>query len=65
MDRHLSQWIAMEHYRLHCVERWPESERRNAVLAAIRFSLSQLSKIHPSKSEDSNPCLICASERAA
>jgi len=41
-DEQLEQWIKMEHYRLHCAERWPGSDYREAVLAAIRSKLNSL-----------------------
>jgi hypothetical protein len=41
-DEELEQWIKMEHYRLHCAERWPDSDYKEAVLAAIRSRLSTL-----------------------
>jgi len=41
-DKHLEQWIKVEHYRLHCVEQWPESDYKEAVLAAIRSTLKSL-----------------------
>jgi hypothetical protein len=37
-----SEWIAMEHYRLHTVETWPESSRKDATLAAIHSALAGL-----------------------
>lgn len=36
------EWIAMEHYRLHTVEAWPDSPRKNASLAAIHSALGAL-----------------------
>ena len=41
-DKHLEQWINVEHYRLHCVERWPQSDYKEAVLAAIHSTLKTL-----------------------
>jgi hypothetical protein len=38
----LEQWIKVEHYRLHCAEGWPESDYKEAVLAAIRSTLNTL-----------------------
>ena len=37
-----NQWLAMEHYRLHAVEEWPDSPRKKAVLAAIHCKLKSL-----------------------
>jgi len=38
-----NQWLAMEHYRLHAVEEWPDSARKEAVLAAIHLKIESLS----------------------
>ncbi len=38
-----SQWDAMCRYRLQCVEQWPESDYKVAVLAAIRSSMDRFS----------------------
>ncbi len=38
----VSQWIAMEHYRMHLVEGWPESDLKLATLASIRASIASL-----------------------
>jgi hypothetical protein len=38
----LEQWVSVEHNRLHCVERWPESPHKQAVLAAIHSALQGL-----------------------
>jgi hypothetical protein len=54
------QWIAMEHYRLHCVEQWPDSPYKQAVLGAIHSALERLrttSPVPPPKPE----CSLCAS----
>ena len=37
------QWIAMEHYRLHMAEEWPDSAYKRSTLAAIRSMLGNLS----------------------
>jgi hypothetical protein len=41
------EWLATEHYRLHRVEEWPESPRREATLAAIQSTLKTLSQNLP------------------
>jgi hypothetical protein len=41
-DKHLEQWINVEHYRLHCAQRWPESDYKEVVLAAIHSTLKTL-----------------------
>jgi hypothetical protein len=40
--RTLNQWIAVEHSRLHGVEDWPDSLRKQTVLAAIHSSIRSL-----------------------
>jgi len=40
----ISDWIAMEHHRLHLIEKWPDSPRKEANLAAIRSTLASLSR---------------------
>jgi hypothetical protein len=40
----ISDWIAMEYHRLHVVEKWPDSPRKEANLAAIRSALASLSR---------------------
>ena len=54
------EWLAIEHYRLHSVEGWPESPRKDKALAAIRSSLASLSRI-----SEPLDCLICASRKVA
>ena len=58
----LGQWIMVEHYRLHCVERWDDSPHKQAALAGIRSALEQLHAALPSAT-DSLPCMVCASRR--
>jgi hypothetical protein len=43
----LGQWMKMEQYRLQCVEMWPDSPHKQAVLAAIRSSLERLTAASP------------------
>jgi hypothetical protein len=38
----MDQWLAMEHYRLHTVEEWPDGPLKQGALAAIRASLESL-----------------------
>jgi len=37
------QWIAVERYRLRCVSEWPDSNYKQATLAAILSALESLS----------------------
>jgi hypothetical protein len=41
-DKRIEQWINVEHYRLDCAERWPDSDYKQAVLAAIHSALKTL-----------------------
>lgn len=50
------QWLAMEHYRLHTVEEWPDSPYKQGQLAAIRSSLESLLR-SGAKPLDCHTCL--------
>jgi hypothetical protein len=43
----LKQWMAMENYRLHAVEQWPNTDYKRATLAAIRSAIASLSAARP------------------
>lgn len=58
-DKHLEQWIKVEHYRLHCAEQWPESDYKEAVLAAIRSTLKTLEATSLAPVEQPR-CMVCA-----
>jgi hypothetical protein len=62
-DKHLEQWIKVEHYRLHCAEQWPESDYKDAVLAAIRSTLKTLEATSLAPVEQPR-CMVCASLQA-
>lgn len=47
----------MEHYRFHCVEQWPDSPHRDAVLAAIHSTLQRLEAAAP---DEPVACMVCA-----
>jgi len=53
------QWVTMEHYRLHSVERWPDSPYKEAVIAAIHSALERLRAASPAPLQEE--CSICAS----
>ena len=60
-DARLRQWVKTEHYRLHCVEGWPDSPYKEAVLTASRSVLESLeADIEPL---DSLVCMVCAARR--
>ena len=56
----LAQLLMMEHYRLHCVESWPDSPHKQAVLAGIRFALDRPQAVSPACLP---LCMVCASRR--
>ena len=56
------QWIKFEHSRLHCVEEWPQSARKEVVLAAIHASLTRLEQANDAAAP--MPCAVCASRPA-
>jgi hypothetical protein len=56
-------WLASEHHRLHHVERWPDSPRKQAVLGAIQSTLSSLLR-HPATEPGIFNCFICQSKNA-
>ena len=56
----VNQWIAMEHYRLHTVEGWPDSPYKEATLAAIYSSLAGLARFLPAGAA-SHCCETCRS----
>ena len=58
----LGQWMKVEHYRLHCVERWADSPHKQAVLAGIHSALDRLQAASPSPA-GSLSCMVCASRR--
>jgi len=39
-----SEWLAMEQYRLDCVEAWDEGRRKQATRAAILSSIASLTR---------------------
>lgn len=57
-----SQWMNMEHYRLHCVEQWPDSPHKDATLAGIRTALERLSW-GPRGMDVAQHCSICLSRK--
>jgi len=62
-DKHVEQWIKVEHYRLHCAEQWPESYYKEAVLAAIHSTLKSLEATSLALVEQPS-CTVCASLQA-
>ena len=58
----IRQWMNVEHYRLHCIEEWPDSPHKEAVLAGIRSALESLesSSLAPLETPQ---CIVCASRK--
>jgi hypothetical protein len=55
------QWIAMEHYRLHCAEQWPASPYKRTVIEAIHSTLKALRTASPAPLQQPE-CAYCASK---
>ncbi len=55
------QWLAMEHYRLHSVEAWPDGPHKEGALAAIRATLKSLER--SSRLRSRCDCYICLSQQ--
>ena len=62
-DEQVEQWIKMEHYRLHCAERWSDSNYKDAVLAAVHSALKTLEAASLGPVEHPR-CMVCASVQA-
>ena len=56
-----SEWLAMEHYRIHVMELWPDGHRKEAGLAAARSTLESLARTLPEGF--SFECATCAGRR--
>lgn len=57
------QWVALEHYRLHIIESWPESSVREAKLTAILCALRSFSCSALDPGTVTFKCSICLSRR--
>jgi hypothetical protein len=55
-----SNWLAMEHYRIHVMELWPDGPEKEAGLASARSALESLIQIMP---RASFACTTCANRR--
>jgi len=40
-----NEWLAMQHYRIHVMEQWPDGPRKQAGLAAARSTIESLARI--------------------
>jgi hypothetical protein len=52
-----SEWMAVEHHRMHIMELWPDGPRKEAGLASARSSLESLAATMPKGS--SFECATC------
>lgn len=57
-----TEWLAMEHYRMHLIERWPDSDRKEASLAAVRSAIAGLESAAPAEAS-AFFCDVCHSRR--
>lgn len=55
-------FIAMEHYRLHLMERWPEGPVKQASMAAVRAAIESLLATPPAGASGFE-CGICHERR--
>jgi hypothetical protein len=62
MQEFNNEWLASEHQRLHSVEQWPDSPRKQAVLDAIQSTLDSLSR-HPGAAQGKFSCFLCESRK--
>lgn len=53
--------LAMEHYRIHVMELWPDGPKKEAGLASARSALKRLTQ--PLMRGSSFVCTACASRR--
>lgn len=59
-----TEWLAIEHYRLHLIEEWPEGARKAAGLAAVRAALDSLERNAPNQCSNFK-CAVCCGRSAA
>ena len=58
----ISEWIMVEHHRLHIVEEWPDGSYKEVVLKGIRCTLDSL--VRYSQAAAHQPvCTICHNRR--
>jgi hypothetical protein len=56
-----SEWLAVEHHRIHVMELWPDGARKEAGLASARSALASLDQTAPQGC--SFECATCAGRR--
>lgn len=57
-------WLASEHSRLHNVELWPDSPRKQIALSAVQSSLDSLSR-QSGTEQGKFICLLCHNKSAS
>jgi hypothetical protein len=62
MQKFIAAWLACEHYRLHVVEQWPDSPRKQAVIEAIQSTLDSLSR-DPRTVQGNVSCFLCETRK--
>jgi hypothetical protein len=55
-------WVASEHHRLHHVEQWPDSPRKQAVIGAIQSTLDSLAH-YPRTAQENFICFVCETRK--
>ena len=55
-----SEWLAVEHHRIHVMEQWPHGPRKEAGLNSARSALKSL--LVSVASSDSFACAVCSSK---
>jgi hypothetical protein len=55
-------WLAVEHYRIHLIENWPDGARKKASLASALSALAALERSAPLEASEF-VCEICESRK--
>jgi hypothetical protein len=61
-DLRVAESLAMEHHRLHIIERWPEGANKDAALASIRSALAGLLRSESVVGTSAWACIVCGAE---
>ena len=62
MQKFSAAWLASEHHRLHHVEQWPDSPRKQAVIDAIQSTLDSLTR-YPGPAQENFSCFLCETKK--
>jgi hypothetical protein len=54
----LTESLAMEHYRLHVIERWPEGDQKDAALGGVQSALDGLLRAETHDAPEWR-CIVC------